>query len=178
MEINIQPSLENEDLILQPLNEEDFDALYEVASDSKIWEQHPNKDRWQKSEFQKFFDNAIESQGAFKIIDKTTNAIIGSSRYYNYNTDKDYILIGYTFYNVESWGTGINTAVKKLMLNYIFQYVSKVVFHVGKSNFRSQIAVNRLGSKKVEADEVADFGELSDSNFAYKLSKEVWLSRD
>lgn len=178
MAISIQTTLENEALLLQPLQEVDFNALYEVACDSKIWEQHPNKDRWQMAEFQKFFDAAIESKGAFKIMHKVTDTIIGSSRYYNYYAEKDYILIGYTFYNVTSWGTGINTAVKKLMLDYIFQYVSTVIFHVGKTNFRSQIAINRLGSTRLEADEISNFGELSDANFAYKLNKDVWLAKN
>lgn len=177
MKINIQPTLESETILLQPLQELDFEELYKVASDTKIWEQHPNKDRWQKPEFQKFFVTAIESKGAFKIIDKSLNTIIGSSRFYNYHAESDSILIGYTFYNVDSWGTGINSTAKKLMLDYIFQFVSTVIFHVGKTNFRSQIAVNRLGSKKIEDNELADFGELSDSNFAYKLNKEVWFNK-
>lgn len=177
MKIHIQPILENEKLIIQPLQELDFDELYTIASDSKIWEQHPNNNRWQKPEFQKFFDAAIESKGAFKIIDKSSNSIIGSSRFYNLHAESEYILIGYTFYNVDSWGTGINFTVKKLMLDYIFQFVSTVIFHVGKTNFRSQIAVSRLGSMKVEVDEVADFGELNNSNFAYKLNKEVWIGK-
>lgn len=48
MEFNIQPILENEKTILYPLQEKDFELLYAVASDPKIWEQHPSKDRWKK----------------------------------------------------------------------------------------------------------------------------------
>jgi hypothetical protein len=48
MELNIQVSLENQALALCPLQENDFDALFSVASDPKIWEQHPNTDRWKK----------------------------------------------------------------------------------------------------------------------------------
>ena len=39
MNINWQPLLENDLLILRPLKAEDFDALFKVASDPLIWEQ-------------------------------------------------------------------------------------------------------------------------------------------
>src|SRR5690554_976288 len=91
MNINIQPLLENEKAILYPLQEKDFEALYTVASDPKIWEQHPNKDRWKKDVFKTFFDLAMQSKGAFKIVDKTTGNIIGSTRIYNYNEQENKI---------------------------------------------------------------------------------------
>lgn len=177
MKFDIQPLLENDKIILKPLQESDFDALYAVASDEKIWEQHPQKDRWQKIEFKKFFEEAMVSKGAFKIIDKDSNTTIGSTRFDQYNVEKNSIFIGYTFYNVASWGTGINSAVKKLMLDYIFQYVSTVLFHVGKANIRSQIAVIRLGCTKMEDNEANDFGSLNDLNYTYQLNKETWTSR-
>ena len=72
MNFSIQPILENEQLILFPLQESDFEDLYQVASDPKIWEQHPNKDRWKKEVFRNFFDGAMQSKGAFRIVDKTS----------------------------------------------------------------------------------------------------------
>lgn len=70
MSINIQPILENKHVILYPLQAKDFDEVYAVASDPEIWDQHPNKNRWQKEVFKNFFHGAIQSQGAFKIVDK------------------------------------------------------------------------------------------------------------
>ncbi|WP_341836148.1 hypothetical protein WJU16_25345 [Chitinophaga pollutisoli] len=54
MAFNTQPVLENETVQLRPLQESDYPALYAIASDPKIWEQHPNKDRWQEPVFRKF----------------------------------------------------------------------------------------------------------------------------
>jgi RimJ/RimL family protein N-acetyltransferase len=176
MEINIQPTLETENLILKPLLQEDFDALYAAAADPKIWEQHPNTNRWQKEVFQNFFEGALQSKGAFKIVDATTKRIIGSTRFYDYTEKNNAILIGYTFYSTDCWGKGINLAVKKCMLDYIFQYVSAVIFHVGSSNFRSQIAMNRLGIKKVGEKEVAYFGEPNRLNFVYRITKNEWFT--
>lgn len=173
MNFSIQPILENDKVILQPLQENDFDELYTAASKPEIWEQHPNKDRWKKEVFKVFFDGAMQSKGAFKIVDKENGAAIGSTRFYDYNKEDNSILIGYTFYAKEYWGKGINLLVKKLMLDYIFQYVSKVYFHIGADNIRSQIAISRIGAIKAAEQEVAYFGEASKLNFVYIIEKET-----
>lgn len=176
MPFSIQPVLENNNVLLLPLQESDFESLYEAASDENIWVQHPNKDRWKKDVFLSFFEGAMKSKGAFKIIDKATNTIAGSSRFYDYNRDDNSIFIGYTFYAVAFWGTGLNPVVKKLMMDYIFQYVDKVRFHIGATNFRSQIAITRIGASKIAEEEVAYYNEPSRLNFVYEITKSGWLS--
>ena len=173
MNFSIQTKLENDKTILYPLQDKDFDVLYAVASDPKIWEQHPNKNRWQKDVFKTFFDGALQSKGAFLIVDKATGNVIGSTRFYDYNEEEDSIFIGYTFYDVDSWGKGINRSVKETMLDYIFQFVSKVHFHIGADNIRSQIAISRIGAEKIAEQEVAYFGEPSRLNYVYEIKKKV-----
>lgn len=166
--------LENDRTLLLPLNESDFDALYAVASDPKIWEQHPQPDRWKESVFRSFFEGAIKSKGAFKIVDKKTGAIAGSTRFYDYDAQSRSIFIGYTFYAVGHWGTGLNATAKKLMLDYAFPYVDTVLFHVGTTNIRSQKAVEKLGAHKV-AQVPADYqGGGPMHNFLYEIPKEDW----
>jgi RimJ/RimL family protein N-acetyltransferase len=172
MKFSIQTILENQEYQLIPLQQGDFELLYEVASDPKVWEQHPNKDRYKKEVFENFFKGAIESKGAFKIVEKSSGNILGSTRFYDFDESKNSIFIGYTFYGTDSWGKGINPQIKKLMLDYIFQFVDKVHFHIGKENFRSQIALERLGGKKVAEEEVAYFGEPTRTNFVYEMEKE------
>ena len=172
--INIQPQLENDLVILEPLNQNDFENLYSAAADPKVWEQHPNKNRYKREVFQIFFDGAIESKGAFKIIFKETNQVIGSSRFYDYDENDASIIVGYTFYSTDSWGKGINPSVKKLMFDYIFQFVDKIYLHVGAENIRSQIAVQRLGCTKIQEELVAYYGEEPKLNFVYEMTKENW----
>jgi len=166
--------LENEKTILYPLQEKDFELLYAVASDPEIWKQHPNKDRWKKEVFKTFFDGAMQSKGAFKIVEKATGKTIGSTRIYDYNEQENSIFIGYTFYAVAYWGKGINKLVKATMLDYIFQFVSKVYFHIGANNIRSQVAIERIGAEKISEQEVTYFGEAPRLNFVYEISKEKW----
>lgn len=171
MTIALQPTLENEQIVLQPLKVSDFETLYAVASDPEIWQQHPNKDRWKKDVFRTFFEGAVQSGGAFKVVDKATGMVIGSTRFYDYQPEDNSIFIGYTFLATSCWGKGINQQVKNLMLDYIFQFVDQVNFHVGESNIRSQIAISRLGAIKVGQQEVTYVGETAKLNFVYTINK-------
>lgn len=166
--MNIQPSLSNELISIRPINKNDFDALFEIASDKLLWEQHPNKDRYKKEVFQVFFENAINSNGACVVINNSDQKIIGSSRYYNLNEESSVIVIGYTFIARAYWGTNFNKSLKNLMINYAFQFVDTIQFHVGETNYRSQKAVEKIGAKKI--------GELPDdtspkTNWLYELKK-------
>lgn len=171
MTIALQPTLENEQIVLQPLKVSDFETLYTVASDPEIWQQHPNKDRWKKDVFRTFFEGAVQSGGAFKVVDKATGMVIGSTRFYDYQPEDNSIFIGYTFFATSCWGKGINQQLKNLMLDYIFQFVDQVNFHVGASNIRSQIAISRLGAIKVGQQEVTYVGETAKLNFVYTINK-------
>lgn len=153
--MNLQPTLYNDLVLLQPLKESDFEDLFNVASDPLIWEQHPNSDRYKRDVFQKYFNGAIESNGAFLILDKKDQSIIGCTRFYEYNEDDSSVAIGFTFIDRAHWGNGYNSAIKKLMIDYAFQSVKNIYFHVGLTNYRSQKAVEKLGAVKVaESDKI------------------------
>ncbi|WP_286754860.1 GNAT family N-acetyltransferase [Roseivirga sp. UBA838] len=175
MTFSLQPSLANEKVRLEPLLPSDFDALYAVASDPELWKQHPNQNRWQKPVFENFFKGAIESKGAFKIIDSQTGDVIGSTRLYDYNAKQNSILIGYTFFAKNRWGKGYNHATKTLMLDYLFEHISRVDFHIGAQNFRSQSSIEKLGAKKIDELEVAYYGEAPKLNFVYRILRNDWL---
>ena len=68
-EFDLQPTLENQFVKIRPLQSDDFELLYTVASDPLLWEQHPNKERYQRAVFENFFKGALESKGAFVIQD-------------------------------------------------------------------------------------------------------------
>lgn len=147
MKFDLQPTLRGNLLEVRPLKANDFDALFAAASDPLIWEQHPDNDRYKKEVFQKFFDGAIESKGAFAVIERQSGRIIGSSRYWNLSPDGSEVEIGWTFLERAFWGGSYNRELKSLMLNHAFGFVDRVVFIVGENNLRSQKAVERIGGK-------------------------------
>ena len=143
----LQPILEGSLLKLRPLEAADFEDLYKVASDPLVWEQHPQKTRYQRDVFEKFFADAMQSKGALLAIDKKSGAVVGTSRFYDFNSAKKEILVGYTFLDRSCWGGLYNQELKSLMLTHAFHYVDRVLFHIGESNLRSQKAIEKIGAQ-------------------------------
>jgi RimJ/RimL family protein N-acetyltransferase len=146
MPFDLQPQLKGELIELRPLTPEDWDGLFAVASDPLIWEQHPESDRYKEEVFKIFFKEALESGGAFVVIDQKSQQIIGSTRFYGYDPEKSEIEIGWTFLARKYWGGRYNREMKKLLLAHAFKFVETVIFFVGQKNFRSQKAMEKIGA--------------------------------
>ena len=111
-----------------------------------IWEQHPARNRYDEQVFREFFQEALESRGAFVVIDRNTQGIIGSSRYFGYVPGESEIEIGWTFLARAYWGGEYNREMKRLMLEHAFQFVDRAVFLVGPENLRSRRALEKIGA--------------------------------
>jgi RimJ/RimL family protein N-acetyltransferase len=146
--MNLQPTLIGELLLLRPLQENDFEALYSVASDPLIWQQLPQSNRYQRDVYRKVFEEGLASGGALIVLDRKTNQVIGSSRYYELQESS--VAIGYTFLARSHWGHTFNREMKKLMVNHALSFVEAVNFHIAEMNVRSQKAVEKLGAELVE----------------------------
>ena len=146
MAFDSQPVLRGTLVELRPLRRDDYDALYAVASDPLIWEQHPENDRHTREVFRRFFDEAMASGGALIANDVQTGQVIGSSRFHGYNAQRSEVEIGWTFLARSHWGGRYNGEMKRLMLDHAFAFVDTVLFYVGPSNIRSQRAVEKIGA--------------------------------
>jgi RimJ/RimL family protein N-acetyltransferase len=143
--MDLQPTLKGAALELHPLAPADLDALYAAASDPLVWEQHPNSDRWKREVFERFFAGALASRGALAILDSKTGAVIGSSRYYDWDASAREVAIGFTFMARAYWGGAFNRELKSLMLDHAFGSCDAVVFHVWENNLRSRKAMEKIG---------------------------------
>lgn len=170
--MELQPTLKGTLLELRPLRPADFDALFAVSADPLLWEQHPNNDRWKPDVFRKFFDAALESKGAFLIRDAKTGAVIGSSRYYDYEPAKRQVAIGFTFLARSCWGGRYNRELKTLMLDHAFKSCDAVVFHVGENNARSRKAMEKIGGVLIGREERVVDGKPNVS-VVYQLTKQT-----
>ena len=176
MPFELQPTIENAWIRLEPLEGGDFDALYAVASDPKIWEQHPNKTRHQRDVFATYFKGAIASGGAFRVLDKASGALIGSSRYYDFDEPGCTIAVGYTFIARDRWGGKYNGALKSLMLDHAFKFVDRVIFHIGVDNLRSRRAMEKIGGVYAGDIAVAYYGEPGQRNAIYEIEAAAWAA--
>jgi RimJ/RimL family protein N-acetyltransferase len=149
--LNRQPTLEGERLVLRPLRADDWDALYAVAADPLIWEQHPAHDRWREEVFRAFFDDALAQGGALVVIAKPSCQVIGSSRFQGFEAAHGgSIEIGWTFLARAYWGGSVNREMKRLMLEHALASVAECRFAVGETNWRSRRALEKIGGQLSE----------------------------
>lgn len=143
-----QPTLKGEGLLLRPLRQHDWDALFAVASDPLIWEQHPAHDRWQEPVFRAFFDDALAKGGALAVVDGATDSIIGSSRYQGLEREGGgSVEIGWTFLARSQWGGAANRVMKRLMVAHALASIAECRFAVGVENWRSRKAMEKIGGR-------------------------------
>lgn len=169
--MNLQPTLHGELLQLRPLQNEDYSALFEAASDPLIWEMHPQPDRYKPDVFKSFFAEAMASKGALVVIKIKNSKIIGTSRYYDYDPKNSSVAIGYTFLTREYWGGKCNSDLKKLMVNYALNFVKTTYFHVALDNIRSQKAMLKIGGINTGIQEIPVSYAPPKKSFVYKIEK-------
>ncbi len=168
----LQPTLTGKLIELRPLTPADFDALFAAASDPLIWEQHPESNRYKRNVFQNYFDSAIESKGAFAIVERKSGRIIGSSRYCNLDINKNEVEIGWTFLTRAFWGGTYNAELKSLMLKHAFQFVDRVNFVVGENNIRSQKALQKIGARFLKKAKRPGRDGTTTTNFVFVIARD------
>ncbi|MXP10382.1 GNAT family N-acetyltransferase [Pseudoblastomonas halimionae] len=169
-----QPTLENERILLRPLTADDREALYAVASDPMVWEQHPIHDRWRRDVFDPFFDDCLASGGSLVAIRKDQeDRIVGSSRFDGYDEEEGgSVEIGWTYLERRQWGKGVNTSIKRMMLAHAYDYVSRVDFRVGDTNWRSRYALERIGAVRSKRYELERYQGKRVVHLVYELTRE------
>lgn len=167
----LQPHLIGDLLELRPLRPEDWEDLFQAASDPMIWELHPASDRYKEEVFREFFRDALASGGALVAVDRNTQKIIGSSRYHGYEPEKSEIEIGWTFLARSYWGGKYNAEMKRLMLDHAFKFADSVVFLVGSENLRSRRALEKIGAVLTEMRERINLNGTKVEHVVYQIKK-------
>lgn len=168
-----QPVLEGERLLLRPLGESDWDALYAVAADRELWARHPSHDRWQEPVFREFFDDALARGGALAIIDKASGTVIGSSRFQDYRPEGEgTVEIGWSFIARAYWGGGYNAEFKKLMLEHALASVARVLFRVGAENAISRKAMANIGGRLTGETFIAERAGRPVEHVVFEITRE------
>ena len=172
-DFDLQPTLIGERILIRPVEATDWEDMFTAAADPKLWEQHPESDRYTEAVFRGYFNGALESRSGFAFVERASGKIIGSSRYHGLDTDKSEIEIGWTFLTREFWGGSHNLEIKRLMLGHAFQFVDTVIFRVGENNIRSRRAMEKIGGILREGKSARRSDDL---NVVYEISKRTWES--
>ena len=146
--------LENDIVLLRPVELTDIESIAEAGRDERIWE-HRQVSLTTKKAVEQYVKNAIAERNLkvsymFVIIDKKTNKIVGCTSFLDISLEHKRLEIGNTWINPSVWRTPINTNCKFLLLTYCFEQLklNRVQLKTGHQNIRSQKAIERIGAVK------------------------------
>jgi len=144
-------TLHGKQVDLIPLEIAHFEELLVAASDKRIWEFYVGD--WSVPE--KFFQIyngtlAMREKGLeypFVIVHKSTNKIIGSTRFLDIVTYDRRLEIGATWIIPEYWATSINFDCKLTLLTFCFETLMthRVQLKTQHDNIRSRKAIEKIG---------------------------------
>ena len=171
----LQPpiTLQGNNVRLEPLGTQHFDALLYIASANKeIWTHLPvygaDGELLLAELKSALTKRASGEQYPFVIIDSVQNKVIGSTRFLNIFPEHRKLEIGWTWYDPAYWGTGYNIECKYLLLTYCFETLKciRVQLQASAKNERSCAAIKKIGAKPegvLRNDRVRPDGTLRDT---------------
>jgi len=117
--------LENSEVTLRPLEIAHAAELHGISDDPVIWAYLMEQGQTFQ-DLDKYITCAVEERKnrvsyPFVVIDKPTGRIAGTTRLYEMNQTLGSVKVGHTWYGASFRGSGINTAVKCLLFEFVFE---------------------------------------------------------
>lgn len=173
--------LEGYDVRLEALEERHLPALRAQCHDPALWEftfgDSPFADDASASAWLRAAREDPKMH-AFAIIDTTTGATIGSTRFLEIEPAHRKLEIGWTFLAPRYWRTHVNTACKLLLMRYAFEECNAVrmQFKAEAKNLRSRRALEGIGATcegVLRNFRIRPDGEIRDTSF-YSVIAPEW----
>ncbi|MFS4469231.1 GNAT family N-acetyltransferase [Maribacter sp. 2210JD10-5] len=149
--MSTSPTLENSFAILSPLTLDNFPKLIPIAAEDKLIQYSPSDIKTPES-LKKYVEIALDQKAngtsiPFIVFDKSKQQYAGSTRFMNISAKNKVVEIGSTWIGRAFQGTGLNSQMKFLMLEYAFNVLGfeKVEFRIDERNKTSRKAVEKLG---------------------------------
>jgi RimJ/RimL family protein N-acetyltransferase len=174
--------LENEQLLLRPLQVADFPALLELTQDGSLWTYFTHDlstlaglEAWAAGHFS-------GDRLQLVVIDKATQQVLGSTGFGNNFPRDQRIEIGWTWLGKAFQGIGINAQMKSLMLKHAFDDLGmlRVEFKTDVLNQPARQALLRLGATEegvLRSHTLMTKGRRRDTIY-YSFLRGEWPGRD
>ena len=146
--------LENDDVLLRPVQPDDRSGLHAIAMDPAIWRYFVYRIATD-ADFDSFFDLGIADQAAgtrvvYVITDKQTGAMAGSMSFCSIMEKDGRLEIGWSWLGLQAQGKGINRWAKFLMMQQAFEQMNaeRVEFKTDKLNVQARHALGNIGARE------------------------------
>ncbi|MBF4463682.1 GNAT family N-acetyltransferase [Flavobacterium sp. LC2016-12] len=146
--------LEDDLVLLRPLQESDFDNLLEISiNEPETWK-YSLVGADGKENLITYIQSAIKAREEkrefpFIVFDKKSQKYAGSTRFYDIQLQYKTLQLGYTWYGSAFRGTGLNKHCKFLLLQFAFETLGleRVEFRADNNNEVSIAAMKSIGCK-------------------------------
>jgi RimJ/RimL family protein N-acetyltransferase len=153
--MNPQPvTLEGQGVRLEPLSLKHHMSLCDIGLDPELWKLSTTAME-SPEDMRTYIETALRWQAdgtalPFAIIERSANAIVGSTRFANIDRTHRRLEIGWTWIARPWQRTAVNTEMKYLLLRHAFETLGciRVEFKTDSLNQRSRNAIIRIGAKE------------------------------
>lgn len=172
--------LQNDRILLRPLQQEDIPVLLELTQDPTLWTYFTHDlstltglEAWAAGHF-------AGDRFQFVVVDQGSKQYLGSTGFGNYFPRDQRIEIGWTWLGKAAQGTGTNREIKSLMLTYAFKELGmlRVEFKTDVLNLPARKALLRLGATEegiLRSHTFMTHGRRRDTIYYSFLKGEKWL---
>jgi len=144
--------LENDRVILRPLELSDEPELQALANDKDLWV-YGLSDLSKPGELNSYIRKALQAReegicAVWTIIDKRTGTVAGCTRLAEISWKDERGQIGWTWIGKTYQGSGLNKAMKLLILQYGFECLNlnRIELKADERNIRSREAIKGIGA--------------------------------
>lgn len=180
-------SLEGPRVKLEPLEREHHAILSEIGTEPEIWRWIPTP-RTTPEAMGEYIEEALawrDAGTAFPFVtrEKTTNEIVGSTRYAQIDKTNRRLEIGWTWIVPRWQRSHVNTEAKFLMLQHAFEVMGcrRVELKTDALNEKSRNAILRIGAKEegtLRSHVLTHTGRWRDTVYFSILSEEWPMVKD
>jgi RimJ/RimL family protein N-acetyltransferase len=147
-----QPTLENERVLLRPIEESDYDNLLSFSlHEPEIWKYGLVTAAGEEN-LKNYLSTAVKNMAdkkeyPFIVFDKKANSYAGSTRFYDIQQPWLTTQLGYTWYGSAFQRTGLNRHCKLLLCTYVFEEwgLERLEFRADANNAPSIAAMKAIG---------------------------------
>ena len=177
------PTLENDRVRLTVLDLSNYKHVMAIAQEPNLVQYSPSKidtpedlKVYVQTAVNGYYHNTVLP---FLIYDKEKQAYAGTTRFANIDRHNKKLEIGWTWLGHHFQGTGLNSHMKFLMLQYAFETLQfdKVIFRVDERNLRSRGAIEKLGAtlEGILKKDILMLDGFKRNTCVYGILKEDWV---
>jgi len=146
--LEIPEELAVERVSLRPYGAEDADGLFTALSDDRVWEHIPRAVPQTAGDLDAMIQSNLARGNRMTFTIREAGTVVGTTSFVFDPGDPEGIEIGATQLSPSVWGTGLNGAVKQLMIATAFaQGAAWIQFRTDERNGRSAAAIKKLGAE-------------------------------